>query len=77
MSKHIIGETPVGVILFFQLDVLSHWFFDSFLGQVIQYHDFFLDKCLRECLLLSPALLKVSYDFQSWLLVAFSYFVPN
>lgn len=29
--------------------------------QVLQYHDFFLDKCLRECLLLSPVLLKVCY----------------
>lgn len=27
--------------------------------QVIQYHDYFLEKCLRECLLLSPELLKV------------------
>ncbi|XP_006348193.1 gamma-tubulin complex component 2 [Solanum tuberosum] len=28
------------------------------IDEVIQYHDFFLDKCLRECVLLSPALLK-------------------
>ncbi|KAL5193744.1 Gamma-tubulin complex component 2 [Glycine soja] len=28
------------------------------LKQVIQQHDFFLDKCLRECLLLLPELLK-------------------
>ncbi|PHT90942.1 Gamma-tubulin complex component 2 [Capsicum annuum] len=28
------------------------------IDEVIQYHDFFLDKCLRECLLLSPALLR-------------------
>ncbi|KAL3650089.1 Gamma-tubulin complex component 2 [Castilleja foliolosa] len=28
------------------------------IDEVIQYHDFFLEKCLRECLLLSPALLK-------------------
>ncbi|XP_019194204.1 PREDICTED: gamma-tubulin complex component 2 [Ipomoea nil] len=28
------------------------------IDEVIQYHDFFLDKCLRECLLLSPAILK-------------------
>ncbi|KAL5134132.1 Gamma-tubulin complex component 2 [Glycine soja] len=28
------------------------------LKQVIQHHDFFLDKCLRECLLLLPELLK-------------------
>ncbi|KAL2249191.1 gamma-tubulin complex component 2 [Sesamum indicum] len=28
------------------------------IDEVIQYHDFFLDKCLRECLLLSPVLLK-------------------
>ncbi|KAL8135041.1 hypothetical protein AgCh_009892 [Apium graveolens] len=27
------------------------------IDEVIQYHDFFLDKCLRECLLLSPVLL--------------------
>lgn len=31
---------------------------DHFL-QVIEYHEFFLEKCLRECLLLSPVLLKV------------------
>jgi len=31
------------------------------LKQVIQHHDFFLDKCLRECLLLLPELLKVSF----------------
>ena len=31
------------------------------LKQVIQQHDFFLDKCLRECLLLLPELLKVSF----------------
>ncbi|CAA0821237.1 Gamma-tubulin complex component 2 [Striga hermonthica] len=29
------------------------------IDEVIQYHDFFLEKCLRECLLLSPVLLKV------------------
>ncbi|XP_048226001.1 gamma-tubulin complex component 2 isoform X2 [Ricinus communis] len=28
------------------------------IDEVIQYHDMFLDKCLRECLLLSPELLK-------------------
>ncbi|THG21266.1 hypothetical protein TEA_028071 [Camellia sinensis var. sinensis] len=28
------------------------------IDEVIQYHDFFLEKCLRECLLLSPELLK-------------------
>lgn len=28
------------------------------IDEVIQYHDFFLEKCLRECLLLSPGLLK-------------------
>ncbi|KAH6757482.1 Spc97 / Spc98 family of spindle pole body component [Perilla frutescens var. hirtella] len=28
------------------------------IDEVLQYHDFFLDKCLRECLLLSPVLLK-------------------
>lgn len=28
------------------------------IDQVIEYHDFFLKKCLRECLLLSPVLLK-------------------
>ncbi|KAK4403809.1 Gamma-tubulin complex component 2 [Sesamum angolense] len=28
------------------------------IDEVIQYHDFFLDKCLRECLLLSPVLVK-------------------
>ncbi|KAI5678901.1 hypothetical protein M9H77_09851 [Catharanthus roseus] len=28
------------------------------IDEVIQYHDFFLEKCLRECLLLSPRLLK-------------------
>ncbi|GER28287.1 gamma-tubulin complex component [Striga asiatica] len=28
------------------------------IDEVIQYHDFFLEKCLRECLLLSPVLLK-------------------
>ncbi|XP_078447236.1 spc97 / Spc98 family of spindle pole body (SBP) component [Wolffia australiana] len=28
------------------------------IDEVIQYHDFFLDKCLRECLLLLPHLLK-------------------
>jgi hypothetical protein len=33
-----------------------------FLKQVIQHHDFFLDKCLRECLLLLPELLKVSFS---------------
>lgn len=33
----------------------------AFVNQVIQYHDFFLEKCLRECLLLSPILLKVCY----------------
>lgn len=27
--------------------------------QVIQHHDFFLDKCLRGCLLLLPDVLKV------------------
>ena len=32
-----------------------------YLKQVIQHHDFFLDKCLRECLLLLPELLKVSF----------------
>lgn len=31
--------------------------------QVIQYHDFFLEKCLRECLLLLPELLKVGFVF--------------
>lgn len=30
-----------------------------YLWQVIQYHDFFLQKCLKECLLLLPELLKV------------------
>ncbi|KAG2696962.1 hypothetical protein I3760_07G084600 [Carya illinoinensis] len=29
------------------------------IDEVIQHHDFFLDKCLRECLLLLPDLLKV------------------
>ncbi|KAG8390704.1 hypothetical protein BUALT_Bualt01G0111200 [Buddleja alternifolia] len=28
------------------------------IDEVIQYHNFFLEKCLRECLLLSPVLLK-------------------
>lgn len=28
------------------------------IDEVIQFHDFFLDKCLRECLLLLPELLK-------------------
>ncbi|EPS65043.1 tubulin gamma complex-associated protein, partial [Genlisea aurea] len=28
------------------------------IDEVIEHHDFFLDKCLRECLLLSPVLLK-------------------
>ncbi|CAN1262172.1 Gamma-tubulin complex component 2 [Linum perenne] len=28
------------------------------IDEVIQHHEFFLDKCLRECLLLSPVLLK-------------------
>lgn len=28
------------------------------IDEVIQYHDFFLEKCLSECLLLSPVLLK-------------------
>ncbi|CAH9072984.1 unnamed protein product [Cuscuta epithymum] len=28
------------------------------IDEVIQCHDFFLDKCLRECLLLSPSILK-------------------
>jgi len=28
------------------------------IDEVIQYHDFFLEKCLRECLLLLPELLK-------------------
>ncbi|OMO53992.1 Spc97/Spc98 [Corchorus olitorius] len=28
------------------------------IDEVIQYHDFFLDKCLKECLLLLPELLK-------------------
>ncbi|XP_047976026.1 gamma-tubulin complex component 2 isoform X1 [Salvia hispanica] len=28
------------------------------IDEVLQHHDFFLDKCLRECLLLSPVLLK-------------------
>ncbi|KAH1205345.1 Gamma-tubulin complex component 2 [Glycine max] len=28
------------------------------IDEVIQHHDFFLDKCLRECLLLLPELLK-------------------
>ncbi|XP_044483375.1 gamma-tubulin complex component 2 [Mangifera indica] len=28
------------------------------IDEVIQHHDFFLDKCLRECLLLSPELVK-------------------
>ncbi|KAL7148415.1 hypothetical protein ABFS83_06G176900 [Erythranthe nasuta] len=28
------------------------------IDEVIQHHDFFLEKCLRECLLLSPVLLK-------------------
>lgn len=28
------------------------------IDEVIHYHDFFLDKCLRECLLLSPSILK-------------------
>lgn len=28
------------------------------IDEVIQYHEFFLEKCLRECLLLSPVLLK-------------------
>lgn len=34
-----------------------------FMQQVIQYHDLFLDKCLRECLLLLPELLKVHFHF--------------
>ena len=34
-----------------------------FLKQVVQHHDFFLDKCLRECLLLLPEVLKVSLVF--------------
>ncbi|CAI9090786.1 OLC1v1025635C1 [Oldenlandia corymbosa var. corymbosa] len=28
------------------------------IDEVIQYHEFFLEKCLRECLLLSPVLMK-------------------
>ncbi|KAK1572251.1 hypothetical protein Q3G72_029669 [Acer saccharum] len=32
------------------------------IDEVIQYHDFFLDKCLKECLLLLPELLKVCFD---------------
>lgn len=32
-----------------------------FVEQVIQYHDSFLDKCLKECLLLLPELLKVCF----------------
>lgn len=28
--------------------------------QVIQHHDYFLERCLRECLLLLPELLKVN-----------------
>lgn len=35
------------------------------IDEVIQYHDFFLDKCLRECLLLSPVLLKKMEKLQS------------
>ena len=34
-----------------------------FRSQVVQHHDFFLDKCLRECLLLLPEVLKVSLVF--------------
>jgi hypothetical protein len=37
------------------------------LKQVIQHHDFFLDKCLRECLLLLPELLKVSFSLLCFL----------
>lgn len=40
--------------------------FSLFLKQVIQHHDFFLDKCLRECLLLLPELLKVSSGCLTW-----------
>lgn len=34
-------------------------FGELILYQVIQHHEFFLNKCLRECLLLLPELLKV------------------
>lgn len=45
--------------MFFQLLLLD--VSTNSMMQVLQYHDFFLDKCLRECLLLSPVLLKVCY----------------
>ncbi|XP_011015009.1 PREDICTED: gamma-tubulin complex component 2 [Populus euphratica] len=35
------------------------------IDEVIQYHDLFLDKCLRECLLLLPELLKKVERLQS------------
>ncbi|KAG9141487.1 hypothetical protein Leryth_001920 [Lithospermum erythrorhizon] len=35
------------------------------IDEVIQCHDFFLDKCLRECLLLSPVLVKKMEKLQS------------
>ncbi|XP_057718132.1 gamma-tubulin complex component 2 isoform X1 [Arachis stenosperma] len=35
------------------------------IDEVIQHHDFFLDKCLRECLLLLPELLKKVQKLES------------
>lgn len=40
------------------------------IDEVIQYHDFFMDKCLKECSLLSPILLK---KFEKLKLVCLQY----
>ncbi|PWA58942.1 spc97 / Spc98 family of spindle pole body (SBP) component [Artemisia annua] len=40
------------------------------IDEVIQYHDFFMEKCLKECLLLSPVLLK---KFEKLKLVCLQY----
>lgn len=40
------------------------------IDEVIQYHDFFMDKCLKECSLLSPVLLK---KFEKLKLVCLQY----
>ncbi|KAK9082686.1 hypothetical protein Scep_029157 [Stephania cephalantha] len=56
------------------------------IDEVIQYHDFFLDKCLKECLLLLPELLKkverlkaicLQYAAASQWLIASSVSIPD
>ncbi|KAL3838506.1 hypothetical protein ACJIZ3_023097 [Penstemon smallii] len=46
------------------------------IDEVIQYHDFYLEKCLRECLLLSPVLLK-KLEKMKFICLQYAAAVPN